>query len=165
VFQLKPLWKSTIGFIDKRVRGFDALVLCEGKDEVEVIKASMRKLEIKVPGNVGLSYAEGINQLYKLTKFLIVLLKLLRKVKVIGVLLDSEKMSIEERVKSLRDSLKSKGLDAEYERVCDQTFEFRFRDQRSRLILSVSGLWGDLEGLNFDRFTNPWMITWPCSCS
>ncbi|MCS7365130.1 MAG: hypothetical protein NDF54_06830 [archaeon GB-1867-035] len=140
LIQLKPREESFTTILFQRLRKLDTLLLCEGKTETKVIKAIIKKLGIQLHGNVGVTDSEGINQLYNLTYILTLLIsKTFKKVRKLAILLDSEQMAIEERVKSLVDSLKAKGYNINnIEKTCHQTY--KINGIKPPIYVSINGI-------------------------
>lgn len=122
--QLKPSRDSFDTFVFSGVKRFDVFVLCEGKTDAEVIKEIVRKLGVRVGKAMAITDCEGIDRLYGFAAVVALLVRLFRKVKVLGVVVDADRLGVDGRLGSLVDSLSSKGLEVAYGgQVSGQTFE------------------------------------------
>ena len=108
--QLKPHHEAFYRFVfDKLVR-LNALILCEGKTEVEVVKKIAEKLRISLQDfSVDVTDCEGIEVVPQMTSAILTLARLSRKLKVMVVIIDAEDMNIEDRIRSFADSLRARG--------------------------------------------------------
>ena len=140
LIQLRPYEESFNAIIFKKLKKLDALLLCEGKTEVEVIKTIVKRLNIAVSRNVGVTDCSGINALYDITNIAILLLRVARKIEKLGVLMDAEEMDIDRRVGSVLQSLKSSGVSVgKVEELCSQTRKVTLPDLERTLYIAVSG--------------------------
>ncbi len=141
LIQLKPRENSLIEILFRKLPRVDALVLCEGKTESEVVKTIIKKLKFDVKKVVGVTDCEGINTLYSISSVMVVLTKLFKRIKTLGVVLDSEKLTVQERIKSFVDSLRAKGLKInEPQQVCHQTFVLCVENYDLKIYVSISGV-------------------------
>ena len=131
----------------KRVRRVDALVLCEGAMEALVVeKLSARLRVVSEKKNVAVIDCEGLDALRRgvLPAVLaLVIGKVVRRAKVLGVLIDLEELDYEGRLRSLLDGIKARGYDiGELERVCEATWRVVVAMPRreARIVVSLSGI-------------------------
>ena len=143
MLQLKPYEESFYGIIYGRLKRLDVVILCEGKRDAEILKAVAEKTGLKTKLTVGVTDCEGVSKVYDMLAVLSLIVVMVRKVKRIGVLIDSNKMKVEERVRSIADSLASKGVKvSDPIKVCDQTYQMSASrgDLGVEVYVSVSGL-------------------------
>jgi len=139
LIQLKPYEESFYNILFRKLGKLDFLILCEGKTEAEIFKALFKELRMSIPGEIGVTDAEGIDTLYELSRVMLNLTKIFRKVKKLDVLVDAENMGIEERVKSLVNSLRSLGCKVtDLIKVCSHTFKLTVTNVT--VIITVSGV-------------------------
>ncbi|RLF15456.1 MAG: hypothetical protein DRN06_05945 [Thermoprotei archaeon] len=131
----------------KRVRRVDALVLCEGAMEALVVeKLSARLRVVSEKKNVAVIDCEGLDALRRgvLPAVLaLVIGKVVRRAKVLGVLIDLEELDYEGRLRSLLDGIKARGYDiGELERVCEATWRVVVAMPRreAQIVVSLSGI-------------------------
>ena len=131
----------------KRVRRVDALVLCEGAMEALVVeKLSARLRVVSEKKNVAVIDCEGLDALRRgvLPAVLaLVIGKVVRRAKVLGVLIDLEELDYEGRLRSLLDGIKARGYYiGELERVCEATWRVVVAMPRreARIVVSLSGI-------------------------
>lgn len=102
--QLKPSENLLYG----AVRRFHAIILCEGKRDVDVLKAVIRKLNLPFQKNVGITDCGGLVKLKDTASIMAALARISRKLEVVGVLVDANKSSPPKRVEALINSLRAK---------------------------------------------------------
>ena len=121
----------------------DAIVLCEGQREVEVLKKVERRLKIigkKI--RVAVTDAEGLNSLRKNVLPVVIALliqKVIRRTKLLAVLVDAEDFTPEDRVKSLRDSLNALNLEIEEIRYLGDNV-WLLKVSSKKVFVAVSGV-------------------------
>ena len=145
LIQLKPLEESFYIMVFDKLAKLDSIVLCEGKTEVETVKHVVEKLGFKVDLNVGLADYEGIRVVPRIVQAIAALAKIARKIRSIGVLVDSEKQTYYERVNSVIDSLRAKNINVEKPTPLGgsrQVFKtnLRINEKTIALIVAVSGV-------------------------
>jgi len=143
--QLKPSEVSLMEFIYAGRKHFDAFVLCEGYTDAEVIKRVALKLNRfgeEQEKRIAVTNAEVLENLHTLATTIISLLRFFRKVKVLALVADANKMRIEDRVRSLVDSLRSHGLEANYTQIKHQLYEItpRFQPNKIRIYIAINGI-------------------------
>jgi len=79
--QLKPSKDSFYTYVFSGVKRFDALMLCEGRSDAEVVKEMMRKLGIKGSKSLAITGCEGISKLYGIAAATALLTRISRKIK------------------------------------------------------------------------------------
>ena len=109
IVQLKPRSEAFSAFIFRGLKRLDAIVLCEGKTEVEVYKAVLRRLDIELPGALGVTDCEGLAAVPRIAAATALLAALARKLKTIAVIVDAERWTYRKRFESFLDSLRSVG--------------------------------------------------------
>jgi len=138
--QLKPP-EEAFTKVYMEAKKADAIIICEGKTEVEILKAIIRKLNPMLKGYVLVTDAEGIDMAKELIKIFVSIRKLVRKIKVIGLIIDAEDLKPETRFKSIIDSIKSINIRVvESRNVCKQVFSFKI--DHLIFYISVSGIEG-----------------------
>lgn len=145
IVQLKPLEESFMKIVFGKLTRLDAIILCEGKTEVETVKHIVNKLNIEVPITIGLADCEGITEVPKAVIAVASLAKVARKLRNIGVIVDAENQSHINRAKSIIDSLEARGFKVEDLRTVEgsqQVFETTIRtDEKTvALTIAVSGI-------------------------
>ncbi|MHA1506470.1 MAG: DUF3226 domain-containing protein [Candidatus Asgardarchaeia archaeon] len=143
--QLKPSEESFTSFVLNRLKRLDVILLCEGRTEVEIIKAVVKKLDVEVKLHIGLTDCEGIDALPRLASTVALLANLSRKLKVLSVLVDAETMNFIDRVNNIISSLRAKKLwttSPQPIAKCDQVFQLYIKTyfRKLPLIIAVSGI-------------------------
>lgn len=119
----------------------DALVLCEGSTESEIVKIIIEKLKPAAEKNNRSCRLRGNRFSNSISSVMILLTRLFKRVKAIGVILDSENFTVEKRIMSFVDSLNAKGLKVRnFEQICHQTFILHLENQNLKIYVSVSGV-------------------------
>ena len=113
MIQLKPYEQSFLVIARNLTKKFDCIILCEGKRDAEIIKILNNKLALQLGDNIAITHAEGIRNLLDLAKYIGVLARLSRKLKLLGILLDLDTKKPDERFHSIKDSLDAAGLHLE----------------------------------------------------
>jgi len=132
-----------------RFRRAHAIILCEGSTEVEVVKAVNKRLDI-LDGEVrvAITDCEGINTLRREVLPSIIGListKVITKARILGVVLDAEDLSPNERVRSVVNGLRSRNVSLTYEAINDNVWRITLSNDRT-VIVAVSGV------MNYDWF-------------
>jgi len=149
VYQLGPTIDEIYSFISQRQETINIVIICKGKIDMYVVKKIMTISKINTDIKIGMINAGGIDKAYELVPSIAVLANIARKLKAIGVLIDAEDSTIDERVNSLLDSLRSHGvkidplLQAEGQtyKVTITTIEATHR-RAIDLVIAVSGDFG-----------------------
>jgi len=110
VYQLEPTGDTFYNFIFQKLKAIDIVIICEGTIDKKVVKKIMSISEINTNVKVGIINAGGIDLAYDIATIIASLANIARKLKYIGVLIDAESFTIDERVVSLLNSLRSHGL-------------------------------------------------------
>jgi len=132
-----------------RFRRAHAIILCEST-EVEVVKAVNKRLNI-LDGEVrvAITDCEGVNTLRREVLPSIIGListKVITKARVLGVVLDAEDLSPNERVRGITDGLRSRNVSLTCDAVNDNVWRITLSNDRT-VIVAVSGI------MNYHWFT------------
>lgn len=141
LIQLKPLQESFYTFVFQRLRKLEAVILCEGVTEVEIVKEIVRKLGIELGVAMGVTDCEGIDNVPRVVIAIVTLTKLARKLRKIGVIVDAEDLDLESRARNIVNSLRARGLSADELRQvgrCSQVYVTRVGVDRNRLMLAIA---------------------------
>jgi len=140
--QLKPSEASLMEFIHAGRKHFDVFILCEGYTDAEVIKRVVSKLNISGEKYIAITNAEGLENLYILAATIISMLRLFRRVKVLTLIVDADRMKIEDRVRSIVDSLKAHGFEVDYTPIGYHLYEIIPKAQpgKIRIYVAISGV-------------------------
>ncbi len=145
IIQLKAS-ESFIAMVSQ-VKSVKAIILCEGSSDAEVLKALARRLGfIEKLKNVAVTDAEGINTLRRdvfPTLLALIVGKVVSRPKPIAVVVDANAFKPEERVKSLVDSLESRGYRVpERKPECNNVWMLRIQrgSEEISLIVAVNGV-------------------------
>ena len=123
--------KASDSFIQivKRVKVVRAIVLCEGKRDVEVLKVIAKRLGfLDMLRDVAVTDSEGIDTLRGtvLPSILSLMLGKVIKVKPLALIVDANKLAAEERLQAVINSLKSRGYEIHScEKICDNVWSIR----------------------------------------
>uniref|UniRef100_A0A7C1GA58 Uncharacterized protein n=1 Tax=Thermofilum adornatum TaxID=1365176 RepID=A0A7C1GA58_9CREN len=153
ILQLKPHQESFYKVIHDKIKGLDAIVLCEGASDTEVAKKILRKIEKKLPKTdkqpvIAFTDAEGKENIPLLASALLLLSKLSRKLKAIVVIIDADEDTAEKRTRSLVDSILSRKGDLQLklsgtkrDNTSSQVFmsNIHVNGRKIRLIIAVNG--------------------------
>lgn len=143
VYQLEPTGDTFYNFIFQKLKAIDVIIICEGKIDKKVVKKIMSISGISTNIRVGIIDAGGIDLAYDIAAIIAFLANIARKLKAIGVLIDAERSTVDERVKSLLDSLRSHGVRINTPPQAEgQTYKVTIETVRGRainLVIAVSG--------------------------
>jgi hypothetical protein len=149
VIQLKPLQESFYVIVFEKLAPLSAVVLCEGHSDAEVAKRILKKMESEgviggVSLKVGFTDVGGKDNIPKMLDAILSLTRNSRKLKDIVVVVDGDEYSVDGRVKSIVDSLTSRGALIEglqRDSACNQVYISRITvDRRSlRLLIAANG--------------------------
>ena len=141
IYQLKPLEDSFYDLASRKLARLDCIILGEGKGEVKVFKEYLRRINIEIEFELGLTDCEGIDTLYEIAKTISILARIKRKIKVIAMIVDSESFSKEDRVKSVVDSLGKEFKITNVEKICCNTYLTKMSIDRRNvwLVISING--------------------------
>jgi DNA-binding Lrp family transcriptional regulator len=148
VIQLKPHQESFyVVFV--KLAPLNAVVLCEGHSDAEVAKRILKKMEGEgviggISLKVGFTDVGGRDNVPTMLDAILSLTRSSRRLKDIVVVVDGDEYSVDDRVKSIVDSLTSRGALVEglqRDSVCNQVYVSRVTvDRRSlRLLIAVNG--------------------------
>jgi hypothetical protein len=153
ILQLKPHQESFYRVVHDKIRGLDAIVLCEGASDAEVAKKIFRKMKEARPETaerqvIAFTDAGGKENIPLLADALLALLKLSRRLRAIAVIMDAEESTAEGRARSFIDGLLSRRGDLQLQlavlqkdSTCDQVFtsNIRVNGRNLKLVLAING--------------------------
>ena len=146
--QLRPARDSFYTFVFSGITRFDALILCEGRMDAEVLKELARKLDVCTSKSIAVTDCEGIDKLYDVAAAVALLLRISRKLRIIALVVDADELSPHERADSLANSLASRGLRVTgVEEEDKQLFSLNIRSAAARVYVAVSAV----EEYDFER--------------
>ena len=142
--QLKPHHEAFYRFVFDKLMRLNALILCEGKTEVEVVKKIAEKLRVSLQDfSVGVTDCEGIEVVPQMTSAVLVLARLSRKLKVMVVIIDAEDMNIEDKIRSFADSLRARGAQvSNLSPIDDQVYSVKVtvEDRTLAMVIAINGV-------------------------
>lgn len=133
LIQLKPMRESFFEFCKKALK-FNSILICEGKSDSELVKVLSKKIGVDLKG-VGITDCEGVNNLTEIVGYIISLSKISKRVKKLIVLIDMDEYSPEDRIESLENALRSKGLDLKFSKVNRSIYETEIESSRKLIVL------------------------------
>jgi DNA-binding Lrp family transcriptional regulator len=149
VIQLKPHQESFYVIVFGKLAPLNAVVLCEGHSDAEIAKRILKKMEGEgviggISLKVGFTDVGGRDNVPRMLDAILSLTRSSRRLKDIVVVVDGDEYSVDDRVKSIVDSLVSRGALIEglqRDSVCNQVYVSRVTvDRRSlRLLIAVNG--------------------------
>jgi DNA-binding Lrp family transcriptional regulator len=148
VIQLKLL-RESFYVVFVKLAPLNAVVLCEGHSDAEVAKRILKKMESegvigRISLKVGFTDVGGRDNVPTMLDAILSLTRNSRRLKDIVVVVDGDEYSVDDRVRSIVDSLVSRGALVEglqRDSVCNQVYVSRATvDRRSlRLLIAVNG--------------------------
>ncbi len=148
VIQLKLL-RESFYVVFVKLAPLNAVVLCEGHSDAEIAKRILKKMESEgviggISLKVGFTDVGGRDNVPTMLDAILSLARSSRRLKDIVVVIDGDEYSVDDRVKSIVDSLASRGALIEglqRDGVSDQVYVSRVTvDRRSlRLLIAVNG--------------------------
>ena len=122
-----------------------SLERCEGVTEKLVTKKLVMKLRIDIRRSVGILECGGIPHVYDYTSVISLLISIARKVRSIGVVVDGEDMGPKQRVESLINSIRARGIEVyELREIEQQLFRSKAVAPNGRsvdLFIAVNGVY------------------------
>jgi 5S rRNA maturation endonuclease (ribonuclease M5) len=111
ITQLKP-WEEAFMKILMDVKRLDAIIICEGRSDVEVYKSVLRKLTSGVERRVSIGFtdAEGLRNIPEIATAIATLSKHSRRLKTLIIAIDADEYKAEDRASGLIDSLRARGI-------------------------------------------------------
>lgn len=97
LFQLTPFEESFYRIASRLVRNFDVIILCEGESDVHIVKDIVKKVNMDCKLNIGISSGGGQPNVYELLEMVMAIIRLSRRLKHIGLIVDSEDRGIEDK--------------------------------------------------------------------
>jgi hypothetical protein len=148
VIQLKLL-RESFYVVFVKLAPLNAVVLCEGHSDAEIAKRILKKMESEgviggISLKVGFTDVGGRDNVPTMLDAILSLTRNSRRLKDIVVVVDGDEYSVDDRVRSIVDSLVSRGALVEglqRDSVCNQVYVSRATvDRRSlRLLIAVNG--------------------------
>jgi hypothetical protein len=143
--QLKPREEAfTKILLD--VKKLDAIVICEGRSDVEVFKSILQKLSTVVERgfSIGFTDAEGLSNIPDMATAIAALSKLSRRLKTLVVAIDADEYTIEERAIGLINGLRARGTvveDVEKSGYHNQVYvaDVLSNERRLKVLILVNG--------------------------
>lgn len=114
------------------------IILCEGKKDVETIKALINKMKMQCR-NVGITDCEGVSVLKEIAVYVATLARIARKLDKIALIIDADEQTTEKRAHLLLESLRAHGLDIKETLQISQSL-YRVRLNNNSLILKIAGI-------------------------
>lgn len=130
--------KNFLRMARNMTKKFDILILCEGDDDLNVLKALIKKLGIQISENVCLNNCGGISELKKFASIAATLAKLSRRLKTIVLIADADTQAVQERVHSLKQSLEAQGIKTRRLKAVSGTI-YRISSKRLNFLVKVAG--------------------------
>jgi hypothetical protein len=109
---LKPQDQSFI-VISREIKRLRAIVLCEGKYDIETINSLIDKLGLVVNGAVGITDCEGCDNLEEFASLVATLARARKTLEKIVVILDADNRVVTDRIGALTQSLRSQNVGIE----------------------------------------------------
>jgi hypothetical protein len=145
ITQLKP-WEQAFMEILMNVKRLDAIIVCEGRSDVEVYKSVLRKLTSGVERKVSIGFtdAEGLENIPDIATAIATLSKHSRKLKTLVIAIDADEYKAEDRASMLVDSLRAHGIVVEgfkrhtlYDQV--YTASISSNERRLKALILING--------------------------
>jgi len=137
--QLKPREQSFISIARDLTKRLSSVVLCEGSSDVDILKAVVEEPEV----NIGITDCGGIRETYEVARYVAVLAYQSRRLRSLGILVNADEFSYEDRARSLLDSLVAHGIPIKgLERVDKGIFKssFRLHTRRYSVLICIAGV-------------------------
>jgi 5S rRNA maturation endonuclease (ribonuclease M5) len=112
LLQLKPKEQAFYQMARDLTKKLKNIILCEGKDDVETLKALISALNITCR-NVGITDCEGISSLEEIAVYVATLARLSRNLEKIALVVDMDDKTARQRIQSLLNSLKAREVGVE----------------------------------------------------
>ncbi len=150
VIQLDPFSEPFYEIAKNATVRLSAIIICEGLTEAEIVKKLKAKLNIKYGGTIGVWHGGGQPNIYELIDYVMVLARLSKHVKAIGLVIDAEDKDLNEKYRQIYGYLVRKsgeyGISSIEEVSCNQGFylvkvRIRINGQREIYVpIAISGL-------------------------
>jgi len=137
IVQLKPR-EEAFQTVIKGLKKANAIIICEGKTEVEIFKLLAHKM-CTGKGTILVTDAGGINLAIDYLRVFLAISRIIKQIKTIGTILDAEDVTPEERFHRIIDSLTSRGI-----QIKDTKHEgsnlYSFKTNTLQTLIAISGL-------------------------
>jgi 5S rRNA maturation endonuclease (ribonuclease M5) len=147
ILQLKPKEQTFYQMARNLTKKLKIIMLCEGKEDVETLKALIAKIEIPCR-NIGITDCEGISTLKEIAVYIATLARIARKLEKIALVVDADEQTVEQRFQSLLEFLKARGLNIKETLPLSEAL-YKIKIDGNDLVLKIAG---NLE-LPFQRHT------------
>ncbi len=147
VLQLKPYEEAFYNIARSIRRKLSSIIICEGSDDAKILKSIIRKIGIECKATIGVSHGGGQPSIDELIEYVIVLSRLSRRLKSIGLVIDSEELTPHEKYLNILSKLKGKQQDIGFSKIEEVVIEenfymlkIRFDQRVINLLMAISGL-------------------------
>jgi len=121
-------------------RKLDAIFVCEGKRDSEVLKGIMGRIFEDKERNLAVTDCEGKDAVTEIAKDIAALASVSRTLRAVPIVIDADEHSFAERARSISDSLRAiAGIDLEMTKVDMDIFEPRSQSLRIKVFVKVVG--------------------------
>jgi len=137
MLQLKPKEQSFVQ-IAREIKRLRAIILCEGDQDIETLKALIGKASVQIVGIIGLTDCEGAPQLDEMSAYVASLVRNSRRLEKIVLITDADTHQASQRVNSLRDSLRANGVHIRNPRIISGSI-YSSHFEGTRFLIKVAG--------------------------
>ncbi|RLI82777.1 hypothetical protein DRP04_03190 [Archaeoglobales archaeon] len=142
ILQLKPkenaFYKMARNVIRRKL---DAIFVCEGRRDSEVLKGLISKIRI-VESNLAVTDCEGKDAISEVTMYIATLASVSRTLKAVSIIIDADEYAPADRARSILNSLRSRISDVELIEIDRDIFEIRSQAFKVRIFAKVVGDFG-----------------------
>ena len=131
IVQLKPKENSFYELSKIVKKGIDAIILCEGKRDVNVLKGILLKFFEDLDKVVAIADCESKDSVMDFAKDVVVLSSMSRRLKTIAVVIDADEYTPEKRAESVKNSMQSiTGSPVELAEINESDDMFELKSQK-----------------------------------
>lgn len=137
-FQLKPLEESFLKICRNIVR-LDLIILCEGNEDVETLKALTARIPIQMTSEVGITDCEGYPTIREIAQHVATIARTRKRLKRVSIIIDANNKSFEQRFQSIIDFFTANGLDVTGRESLSKS-SLRLQTESIEIIVKIAGI-------------------------
>ncbi|OYT37308.1 MAG: hypothetical protein B6U89_07525 [Desulfurococcales archaeon ex4484_58] len=146
IVQLKP-YEEAFYSMARRIRRLDSIIVCEGKSDAKILKSIVKKIGVECRVTIGVSHGEGQPSVDELVEYVIVLSRLSKRLRSIGLVINSEELTPHNKYLRIINKLERRRSDMGFssieEIVVKENFyvlRIIFDQKEIILLIAISGL-------------------------
>ena len=139
LFQLKPIEQSFFRVCRDLTKKFRAIILCEGDKDATTLKSLIAKMNVQITGNIGITDCGGFPTIREIAAYVASLARLSRKLAKIALIVDANEESLDQRFRSIVDSLRANGVNVQSTQTIAESI-YMAKTESLDILIKIAGI-------------------------